>query len=429
LKRDFVSFPITNFQDTKSRLLDWGNRFDVCCLLDNHQYHLPHHRFECLLAAGSLDSLAAPAGNAFRKLDLFSARHDDWLFGHFGFDLKIETEGTASSHPDHIQFPDLFFFVPEFVIELQQDRIRIGSRNADQEKILAEIFRLPGRVIYGSSGPIEAKHAFSQAEYKDTVEKIRRRILRGDCYEVNFCQEFLAQEVQADPLLLYRQLSQLSPTPFGAYYKTGDKFLLCASPERYLTRQGPLLLSQPIKGTWARDLSDPARDERLQMQLLNSPKDRSENVMVVDLVRNDLSKVCENGSVHVEELFGIYAFPQVHQMISSVAGIPLADKSWVDLVKATFPMGSMTGAPKKRVLELIETFEKSRRGLFSGAVGYVTPERDFDFNVVIRSILYNTSSRFLSFTVGSGITFYSEPEREYEECMIKASAIKKVLTG
>jgi para-aminobenzoate synthetase component 1 len=263
----------------------------------------------------------------------------------------------------------------------------------------------------------------------DTVEKLRRHILRGDCYEINFCQEFLARDVVTDPIRLYRQLSHLSPTPFGAYYKVKDRFLLCASPERYLSRQGPLLLTQPIKGTSGRDISDPRQDEKSRELLLHSQKERSENVMVVDLVRNDLSKVCLEGSVRVEELFGIYSFPQVHQMISTVTGIPTPDKSWVDMIRATFPMGSMTGAPKRRVLELIETYEKGKRGLFSGAVGYVTPERDFDFNVVIRSILYNHSNRCLSFTVGSGITFYSDPQKEYEECMIKASAIKKVLTG
>jgi para-aminobenzoate synthetase component 1 len=146
-------------------------------------------------------------------------------------------------------------------------------------------------------------------------------------------------------------------------------------------------------------------------------------------VRNDLSKICEEASVQVEELFGIYSFPQVHQMVSTVSGRLRNDIHFIEAIKATFPMGSMTGAPKKRVMQLIEQYEQTRRGIFSGAVGYITPEGDFDFNVVIRSIMYNEANKYLSFQAGSAITFYSDPEKEYEECLLKAAAIKKVLGG
>ena len=160
-----------------------------------------------------------------------------------------------------------------------------------------------------------------------------------------------------------------------------------------------------------------------------SKKYKSENVMVVDLVRNDVSQVSRAGSVIVEELFGIYSFPQVYQMISTIKGELKDETSFMDIIRACFPMGSMTGAPKKRVLELIDQYEKSNRGLFSGAVGYIAPGGDFDFNVVIRSILYNAQNRYLSFQVGSGITFYSDPLREWEECLLKAKAINTVLSG
>ena len=159
-------------------------------------------------------------------------------------------------------------------------------------------------------------------------------------------------------------------------------------------------------------------------ELFHSDKDRSENVMVVDLVRNDLSKVCEEGTVKVDELYGIYSFPQVHQMISTVSGELKKNISFTEIIKATFPMGSMTGAPKKRVMELIEQYEKTKRGIFSGCLGYISPNGDFDFNVVIRSIMYNASSNYLSFQAGSAITFYSDPEKEWEECLLKAEAIK-----
>ena len=168
-------------------------------------------------------------------------------------------------------------------------------------------------------------------------------------------------------------------------------------------------------------------DELLRTTLADSEKDRAENVMVVDLVRNDLSKICETDSVYVSELFGIYSFPQVHQMISTIMGKPRLDLYWTDMVARTFPMGSMTGAPKKRVLELIEQYEKSKRGLFSGALGYVKPNQDFDFNVVIRSLLYNRTRQYLAYFAGSGITFNSDPEKEYEECLLKVAAFERII--
>jgi para-aminobenzoate synthetase component 1 len=226
---------------------------------------------------------------------------------------------------------------------------------------------------------------------------------------------------------LYESLTTISPNPFAAYYKLGDKHLLCASPERYLKKKGNKLFSQPIKGTSIRHPHNVQKDENSRLNLFHSEKDRSENVMVVDLVRNDLAKICQEGTVQVEELFGIYSFPQVHQMISTVSGLMRENMTIIEALKATFPMGSMTGAPKRKVMELIEKYEQSRRGLFSGAVGYISPDSDFDFNVVIRSILYNSTNKYLSFQTGSGITFYSNPEHEYEECLLKALAIQKVL--
>jgi para-aminobenzoate synthetase component 1 len=259
------------------------------------------------------------------------------------------------------------------------------------------------------------------------IEKLRQHILRGDCYEINYCQEFFVESANPDPLALYQALANVSPSPFSAYYSVDDHFLLCASPERYLKRTGDHILSQPIKGTAARDLVNPVNDELLKCTLAASEKDRAENVMVVDLVRNDLSRICETDTVFVSELFGIYSFPQVHQMISTITGKPRSDLHWTEMVARTFPMGSMTGAPKKRVLELIEQYERSKRGLFSGALGYVKPNQDFDFNVVIRSLLYNRTGQYLAWFAGSGITFNSDPEKEYEECLLKVAAFENII--
>jgi len=253
-------------------------------------------------------------------------------------------------------------------------------------------------------------------------------MLRGDCYEINFCQEFYADQAVIDPLCIYEKLVTLSPNPFSALYKFKDKYCICASPERYLKKRGNKIYSQPIKGTAKRNLENLEEDELSKGTLSISEKNKSENVMVVDLVRNDLAKVCKEGTVKVDELYGIYSFPQVHQMISTVAGELKENISFRDIIKATFPMGSMTGAPKRKVIELIEKYERSKRGIFSGAVGYITPERDFDFNVVIRSIMYNASEKHLSFMAGSGVTFYSDAHKEYEECLLKAEAMRKAIS-
>ncbi|QEC42164.1 para-aminobenzoate synthetase component 1 [Pseudobacter ginsenosidimutans] len=407
-------------------MLNWTYQFDICAFLDNHQYQGEHHSFECLLGAGALHRLECNAGNAFERLQQMHAEHGDWLFGHLGYDLKNELFPLTSEHPDPVGFSDMFFFVPEVVILLGKDAIHIGVHGDDHAKLWEAIVNQPFAGWVGVQSPFQTWQRFSKPEYIGIIEQLKQHILRGDCYEINFCQQFYGENVKLIPLRLYEELCAASPNPFSAYYKCIDKYLLCASPERYLRKEGDRLLSQPIKGTMARHKFDASQDEQRKEQLQKSAKDRSENVMVVDLVRNDLAMVCEEGSVQVDELFGIYSFPQVHQMISTISGTLRNDLSWVDAIKATFPMGSMTGAPKRRVMELIEKYEAVKRGIFSGAVGYITPDADFDFNVVIRSILYNETTGYVSWLAGGGITFYSDPQQEYEESLLKAKAIRQV---
>ncbi|MDI3319008.1 anthranilate synthase component I family protein [Pinibacter soli] len=425
MTRHFTTFAIDNIAFYKQQMLSWGNRFNICCLLDNHNYHLQHGSVECVLAAGSLKSIQLNASNAFSSLKSFAQENNDWLFGHFSYDLKNEVENLSTVKEDHIQFPDLFFFVPETIILLDRKNISISSERFSAQEIYDQL-RLAKHIEPATNAPVIFKQRFSHDEYIQTIKKLKAHILKGDCYEINFCQEFFADNVSIDPENVYHSLSAVSPNPFAAYYKLDDKFLLCASPERFLKKENQQLISQPIKGTWQRNHESVAGDESYKQALFNSKKDRAENVMVVDLVRNDLSKICEEGTVKVDELFGIYTFPQVHQMISTISGTMRSDLHWVDAIKATFPMGSMTGAPKKRVMELIDQYEKTKRGIYSGAVGYIKPNGDFDFNVVIRSLMYNESDRYLSYQVGGGITFYSDPELEYEECLLKAQGIKRL---
>jgi para-aminobenzoate synthetase component 1 len=399
--------------------------------LDNHQYQLNPSSVECILAAGIIDSVQANAGNALEQLQHFIKTRPDtngktgWLFGHLGYDLKNEIETVYSSNPDLVQFPDLFFFRPQVIIRFDKRQMIIESITQDEEKIFHEISEVQNTKEIASN-PITIQNRVDRDEYISIIQKLKQHILRGDCYEINFCQEFFAENVTIDPLMAYKKLSAISPNPFSALYKVDDKYLLCASPERFLKKKGNKILSQPIKGTSKR-MKGRFEDDESKKELWQSSKDRSENVMVVDLVRNDLSKICVEGTVKVDELYAVYSFPQVHQMISTVSGELRDDIFFSEIIRATFPMGSMTGAPKKKVLELIELYEKTKRGIFSGALGYINPEGDFDFNVVIRSIMYNTTNKCLSFQTGSAITFYSDPEKEREECLLKAEVMKNVL--
>jgi para-aminobenzoate synthetase component 1 len=425
VKRQFRSFPLINFDITKKQVLCWAHQSGTCVFLDNNQYNLPYHQHECLVGVGCNVSLHLSQGNAIDRLQSFIDFHQDWCFGHLGYELQSETEKVDSSKSKHAGFPDLFFFIPEIVIKLSKQAIQIGSLRDDHDQIFNSI----QTTIVESDSNIKGtiKERISRVEYVNIIEKIKDHILRGDCYELNYCMEFYSENTILDPLFVYSRLTEFSPNPFSAYYRVGDNYLMSASPERYLSKHGNDIFSQPIKGTIRRDLNDADLDEHLKDLLKESQKDRSENVMVVDLVRNDLSRVCQEASVKVDELFAVYTFPHLHHMISTISGVVREGTKFADYIKASFPMGSMTGAPKKKVMELIDRYEPTARGIFSGALGYITPEGDFDFNVVIRSIVYNQQTKYLSYHVGSGITGYSDPEKEYEECLIKAQAIIKVL--
>jgi para-aminobenzoate synthetase component I len=420
------AFPVTDFTAFRYKMLNWANRFNIFCLLDNQLYTFTDPAFECILAVGCKKNIVLPAGNAFNELQQLYNQRQGWLFGHLGYDLKNETEQLASSHQDGVGFSDLHFFEPEYVVKLGKGSVEIMGA-ADALAIFTAINNCAESFSAKPTTPVAISTRFTKEEYMAAVQQLQRHIVRGDCYEINFCQEFYAEKVELDPLAIYKQLIELSPNPFAAMYKVNGRFCLCASPERYLKKEGHLLFSQPMKGTARRHLLDDLQDEASKQYLKDSAKEKSENVMVVDLVRNDLSRICKQGSVKASELFGVYSFPQVHQMISTVSGELTGDELFTDIIRATFPMGSMTGAPKKRVMELIEQYERSRRGLFSGAIGYIDPHGDFDFNVVIRSMFYNQTTGYLSFQAGSAITFYSDAEQEYEECMLKAGAMLKVL--
>jgi len=412
----------------KKQLLQWANGYAVAAYLDSNGHATgPYSAWECLVAVGVADELRMSAGTAFAAWETWQQRAPDWQFGTLAYDLKNEVERLSSSHFDGIAWPDLYFFQPEIVVGIRQGQVEIFSLTATPQAIWQSIRQgyVPAQIQpTAPMAPLQPR--FSKREYMATVEAIRQHIIAGDVYEINLCQEFFAEGLPLHPVAAFGRLNALSQAPFSAYIRLKDKYLCCASPERFLKKMGDQLISQPIKGTRRRGQT-PEQDAEIRQELAASEKDRAENVMIVDLVRNDLARSCRPGSVRVEELFGIHTFTTVHQMISTITGHLRNDQNGPAALRHAFPMGSMTGAPKVKAMQLIEQYERSRRGLYSGAVGYGTPEGDFDFNVVIRSILYNAATLYVSVQVGGAIVYDSVPEQEYEECLVKAAAMLRAL--
>jgi para-aminobenzoate synthetase component 1 len=413
--------------------LTWAQQFREVVFLDSNDYPQQYSSFDCILAVDAFTSIKTDYQNAFDDLKQYQQISKDWLFGYLAYDLKNDIEVLNSNNFDGLDFPDLFFFQPKKLFLLKGNQLEIQYLNMcddeveeDFEKISPDSHREQIADFRLQTTDIEIKQRISKYNYLDKVANLLEHIHRGDIYEANFCMEFYIENASINPLEKFLKLNEISKSPQAVYFKNNNQFLLSASPERYIKKEGDLLISQPIKGT-AKRFIDPMEDEKSKNELASDPKERAENIMVTDLVRNDLSRTAQKGSVKVEELCGIYSFEQVHQMISTITSKLDSQYTDVDVIKTTFPMGSMTGTPKVSVLKIIEELEETKRGLYSGAVGYFTPNGDFDFNVVIRSILYNQEKKYASFSVGSAITSLSIPENEYEECLLKAKAMREVL--
>ena len=432
-ERMTASFPLQDVNLFKKQAFQWASSFEVFCFLDNNGHTKNDYQsHEGLLAVGfEAQILHTRPNGAFRDLQEFYERKKDWLFGFLSYDLKNDTEALVSENFDGVEMPEMHFFQPTYVFDIQSDSVKISTKGLSPKLVFQVIQNIDvSSAVNLKNSPAlpSLQPRISKENYIETVKKVKRNIQLGDIYEMNFCQEFYADNVEINPYSLFQKLNKKANTPFAAFYKLKNRYLLCASPERFMKKEGRKLISQPIKGTAPRD-KNRKTDEALKKELFHSQKNRSENVMIVDLVRNDLARSCKAGTVKVEELFGIYGFEKVWQMISTVVGELREDVHFVEAIKRAFAMGSMTGAPKIRAMELIEEYEQTKRGLYSGAVGYITPEGDFDFNVIIRSLIYNEVEKYLSFQVGGAIVNASEPEEEYEECLLKGKNISEVLSG
>ncbi|MEJ6674858.1 MAG: anthranilate synthase component I family protein [Polaribacter sp.] len=431
--RTVRTFSIENIKAFKPLLLSWSQQFETALWLDSNKHQQQYTSFDSALAIEEFTAIKTDYTNAFDKLKEYQSTTKDYIFGYISYDVKNDTERLSSKNFDGLDFPDLYFFQPQKLIFIKGENIEFHYLNMVADAIETDFQDIQTNakqkgIIADTDENIKIKLRIHKAEYYAKVHAILEHIKRGDLYEVNFCQEFYAENSTINPAAVYQHLNDISEPPFASFLKMEQQYALCASPERYLKKEGSKIISQPIKGT-AKRLISPIDDAKIASDLMRDEKERAENVMIVDLVRNDLSKTAKKGTVMVEELCKVYSFKQVHQMISTVISKIDPQLHPIETLRSTFPMGSMTGAPKVSAMKIIENLEASKRGLYSGAIGYFTPENDFDFNVVIRSILYNEEKKYISYSVGSAITIKSDAAKEYEECLLKAKAMKYVLTN
>ncbi|UAB80461.1 aminodeoxychorismate synthase component I [Marixanthomonas sp. SCSIO 43207] len=420
---------ITSLNEIKPRILSWAQQFEEVVWLDSNAFNDNYSSFKAVLAVDAFTAIKTDSYQAFDKLEEYQTTTKDWLFGYLTYDLKNDVEKLSSINFDGLHFPDLQFFQPKKIFFFSDSEVEIQYLNMVDDEVDSDwetILQMSPFKTTTNTKEIKIRLRTSKDSYFDKVEQMLKHIERGDIYEANFCQEFFAEKTAIDPLSVFNHLNEISQSPFASFLKFDAHYALSASPERYLKKTGNIVVSQPIKGT-AKRLPTVSEDKQMIEQLENDPKERSENIMITDLVRNDLSRIAKKGTVTVEELCKIYTFEQVHQMISTIRCEVKDTVSSVEIIKNSFPMGSMTGAPKVSAMKIIEELEDAKRGLYSGAVGYFTPNGDFDFNVVIRSILYNTANKYVSFSVGGAITAKSIVENEYEECLLKAKAMRTVL--
>ena len=428
MKRSFIRFSHPDIEQLKLQLLHWSKQYSTTVVLDSNDYTHQETDYDFILATDAYTVVQSQNQDDFDSLQTHIHSNPDWLFGFLSYDLKNQLENLQSQNPDHLDFPELFFFQPKRLWVIKDNRVEAHylspfQPNDDWEQIMST----SDQYVDSIEKEISMQHRISKADYFAKSYALQQHIARGDIYEVNFCLELYAEDAKIEPHIMFQELNEKAKSPFSAFVQIDDKYLLSSSPERFLKRVGNRLISQPIKGTAQRHI-DMVQDAAEASQLQKSEKERAENTMIVDLVRNDMSRIATKGSVQVEELCKVYPFAHVHQMISTVVAELHTETSVTDAIAACFPMGSMTGAPKVRAMQLIEQYEETKRGLYSGAVGYIEPNGNFDFNVVIRSLLYRKDAEYLSLQVGSALTANSNPEMEYEECLLKAKGILEVIS-
>ena len=418
-------FKVENINDFKDKLLFFSKSKENVILLDSNS---KKNDYEFIFSYGKISELKS-FDNSLDKLDNYIKQVDDWIFGFVSYDLKDEIEGFSSKNLKYFDVPNLSFFQPSTIWVF--DGVELKALYFD-EKELFDVWNEINKIHIGydsikSNPNVELKGRLSKEEYIKKIKNIKKRIKMGDTYELNFCFDFFNDNTKINPENTFKKLNKLTESPMSVYYKDHHLHVLSSSPERFIKRNKKTIISQPIKGTKKRG-KNIDEDVFLINSLKNSIKEKSENHMIVDLVRNDFSRIAKKGSVKVTELSKINTYKNIHQMVSTIEAQIENDMFFSTILKSTFPMGSMTGAPKIKTMKIIDELEETSRGIYSGAIGYIDPNENFDFNVVIRTIIYDDKLSKISVNVGSGITFKSDPKDEYEECLTKIDALKKSLS-
>lgn len=400
-------------------LIIWASEESHCLYLDSHQHPDPYGQFDKLIAWGMISKFEFSSNSQMEDLFHWHSQINDWAFGHLNYELKSFTENITSPHKDPLEWSLASFFQPKHLLYKRRDS---ESWTLESSTLCAADILALKPSAQKTNTSLEFQSLIPKEQYLRDVKSLMDEIQYGNIYEVNYCQTFEAKGV-LDPAAFFLKKNKEHQAPFSAFYKHFDQYAMSFSPERYLLKEGSNLITQPIKGTAPRHYNK-EQDQHAKEGLLQSEKERAENVMIVDLVRNDLSRTAAKDSVKVEELFGLYSFNAVHQMISTISSqLNEEQYTWLDAITHSFPMGSMTGAPKYSAMKLIDQHEHFNRGLYSGSIGYIDPQGNFDFNVIIRTLLYHAQKELARVAVGSAITIHCNPESEYQECLLKAEKL------
>jgi len=420
-----IQINVNNENEFIKKAVYFSDSFEDCALFFSNKIrkkNIPNYYYDYdFIFAFSASKSIKSSHNSITKLNKFIEKNSFWKFGFLSYNLKNEVEDLSSKNHNTFNIPNMFFFVPEFIIYKKSGKIFFESESSciDYNKVIEDIESIKIK----KQKKINLNFLCSQKKstYLDKVKQIQDCINRGEVYELNYCIEFKTKlKICAEDFFLLTNKKCMAP--FSCFFKFEDLKILSFSPERFLKKSNNKLISQPIKGTIKKS-NNFIENLNLINTLRKSEKDISENIMIVDLVRNDLSVTAKKNSVKVEELCKVFTFNNINQMISTVTSEICQNITFDKVVTSTFPMGSMTGAPKIKSMQLIDKFEDFNRGIYSGTIGYIDSKNNFDFNVVIRTIIYDQKKYNLSFSVGSAITSESDPSREYDECIEKLKSV------
>ncbi len=423
-----TTITLPNIQEFKQKALRWAMQFNYVVLFDSNSYtEDKFSKIEWKLAVDAIDFVQPPT-DFFDALATFKKEQNgNFICGFWRYDILDSAIGKIVEPIDELGFPALFFFQPRYVFELKGNVLTVNRNYPETFEILERIQSVEIG-LNRFNNEIHFTERIAKQEYIKQVNAIKQCIAEGDFYELNLCAEVVAEQSMIDPVHVFEQLNVNTEAPFSSFVKYNTSYLMCASPERFLCKRGNKLISQPIKGTIRRGQNEEA-DIALKNELSLSEKERAENVMIVDIVRNDLTMYADVGTICVDELFGIYTFKTVHQMISTISASLSRGEDVVKAIENAFPMGSMTGAPKLAVRKYIDSVEVFNRGLFSGTIAYFDNADEFDSNVVIRSVLFDSSKQKIVIRTGGAITYDAIAEQEYAEVQLKRAALLHSLNG